>query len=258
MAEPKKWIPQFIKFPLWYIFKAPQRKLNPASVLLDFLGILLFPFAYIAGFLIPLKPISICVGIYNRSNLFLKHFVTSLANAKNLDLIELSVADCGSNDVHDLETEIKKIYSGKLVFSCINEPFARAKSFNRAVKQSNNSKIFNCDADFSIPQNIVRLVNCYTLFNMAWFPIVFYLYKDKPAVVKAGNGHWMQWGGKGIMACNKKAFYKVGMLNEQYTTWGYEDEELWQRFHKHGYIVFRNRCKGLIHFWHPSLNPKYQ
>ncbi len=258
MFEPKKWIPQFIKFPLWYIFKAPQRKLNPASLLLDFLGIVLFPLAYIASFLIPLKPISICVGIYNRSDLFLKHFIASLAHAKNAHLIELSVADCGSTDVNALDVEIIKSYTGKLVYSSINEPFARAKSFNRAVKQCHNSKIFNCDADFSIPQNIVRLVNCCTYLNMVWFPIVFYLYKDKPAIVNAANGHWMQWGGKGIMACNKKAFINVGMLNEEFTTWGYEDEELWQRFHKQGYIVFRNRCKGLIHHWHPSLNPKYQ
>ncbi|MFN4083859.1 MAG: glycosyltransferase family 2 protein [Bacteroidia bacterium] len=257
MVEPKKYIPQFIKFPLWYLFKSPQRKINPYSVFYDLFGIFLAGFLSVFKFY-KLKPISICVGIYNRSDLFLKYFIPSLAKASKQHLIELSVLDCGSNDIEDLENEIKKLYKGKLIYKTIKQPFSRAFAFNIAVKQSTNSKIFICDADFSIPENIVDLVNRFTQFGCIWFPIVFYLYKNKPPEYAKKNGEWMLWGGKGILACNKHHFFKVGMLDEKYKQWGFEDEDLWLRFHKQKFVVIRTRCKKLLHHWHKSLNPKYQ
>jgi len=254
----KKRIPQFVKFPLWYLFKAPQRKLGWHTLLNDITGILLFLFYQLLAPFVKLKPISICVGIYNRSDMFLDYFIPSLLKVKHLQFVELSIFDCNSDDKDDLLLAIKKKYHGSLVFNSEPINFSRAKSFNKAVKQSKHQKIFICDADFSIPDNIVTLVNLYTLFNTIWFPIVFYLFKDKPAIVHTANGQWMQWGGKGLLACNKKEFIKIGMLNEDYTSWGFEDEDLWQRFHQKKYIIIRNKCTGLLHHWHPSKNPKYQ
>lgn len=242
---------------MWYVFKAPQRKFGIQTLYNDLKGIGIFIFRN----LLPkktLKPVSICVGIYNRSETFLTNFLPSLSAIEYLKDVELSVFDCGSTDIENLEENITRIYKGKLTYRVEPISFSRAKAFNQAVGQSNHELIFICDADFSLPSNLVQQVNNLTGFKEVWFPIVFYLYKDKPAIVNSNNGEWMQWGGKGILACTKKAFNEVGKLNEKFTTWGYEDEELWERFHKKGYVVIRNRCKGLLHHWHPSLNPKYK
>ena len=253
----KKYIPQLIKFPLWFLFKAPQRKLGSYTLWLDLKGIIIYFFQTLNPKR-DLAPISICVGTKNRSKIFIRNFVRSLNNCKHAHLIELSVFDCNSNDVPDLEALIRKEFGGKLIFKSENLPFTRAIAFNKAVLQSTNDLIFICDADFTIPENIVGMVNKFTNSQQVWFPIVFYLYKNKPEFYSKKNGEWMIWGGKGILACQKKDFLKIGMIDETFIGWGGEDEELWQRFHKNRYVVIRNRCKELLHHWHPSENPKYK
>lgn len=250
-------IPSKYKFPLWFLLKSPQRKLGYQTLWQDMKGIALFCVMRFWPWM-PMQPISICVGLKNRSPLFLDKFVDSLAKCKNQKLIELSVFDCGSDDIEDLEAKIRERFSGKLVFRQEEMPFSRAASFNKAVIQSHNELIFICDADFSIPKQIVSMVNRYTLFHAVWFPIVFYLFKNKPEVFGKENGEWMQWGGKGILACQKSDFLKVGMLDERFVEWGGEDEELWLRFYRNGYAIIRNREKQLLHHWHPSHNPKYK
>jgi hypothetical protein len=257
VMNPKTYIPQPIKFPLWYITKAPQRKLGLYTLFLDIKGIFQFLIFSIIPATSP-KPISICVGIKNRSDIFLKNFIQSLNNCKNLHLIELSVYDCKSTDIPDLETAIRNNFKGNLIFKSEDIPFSRAKAFNKSVLQSTNNLIFICDADFSIPSNIVSLVNKFTKFNSIWFPIVFYLYKNKPEFYSKSNGEWMQWGGKGILACQKVDFLKIGMIDETFIQWGGEDEELWLRFHKNHYTIIRSKNKKLLHHWHPSENPKYK
>jgi len=250
----KSKLPQWIKYPLWWVFKAPQRRFGVQSLLLDLKGIALRYF--------PIKPkpqrLSICVGLYNRSDIFLKHFLPSLAKCSNAPLIELSVFDCGSNDCVSLEAEIRARYQGNFVFTSESHTFSRSFAINKAVQQCSNELIFLCDADFSLPENIVELCTNNSRNNSFWFPIVFYLYKNKAAVFNSKNGEWMLWGGKGLVACSKSNFEDVGALNEAFTEWGREDEEFWLRCHQHKKIVIRNKCKGLLHHWHPSLNPKYK
>lgn len=174
------------------------------------------------------------------------------------NLIELSVFDCDSNDVPNLELEIRKIWKGKLVFSTKKNQFTRSYAFNKAVEQSHNNVLFICDADFSMPIDLVLSCNKYTLGRLVWFPIVFYLYKNKPNVYNKAHGEWMQWGGKGILACKRKYFNQVGGYDESFTSWGQEDDDLWKKFYKARCCVIRYRERGLLHHWHPSLNPKYQ
>jgi glycosyltransferase involved in cell wall biosynthesis len=248
---------QYIKFAFWFVFKSPQRKFGYLSVWQDIVGI--FAYLCLKDFsLFKLKPISICVGIHNRSDLFLNHFLPSLLSTQHLDSIELSVFDCQSDDIIDLEIEVRKIWKGKLVFKSENIPFSRSAAFNKAVKQSQNKILFICDADFSLPSDLVIKCNKFTLGKLVWFPIVFYLYKNKPNVFDEKHGEWMQWGGKGILACKRKYFDNIGGLDESFKTWGKEDDDLWMKFYKARNYVIRSREKGLLHHWHPSLNPKYQ
>ncbi len=249
---PKQW-----KYPLWWLFKSPQRNFGSQTLRQDLSALLSFCFYRFFRFK-KLHRISICTGIYNRSGTYVNCFLNSLDNVKHQHLIELSVFDCGSIDVVNLENEIRNNWNGELVFNNEKIKFSRAHSFNKAVEQSTSDIIFICDADMNIPEDIVSICNHYTSKTLVWYPIVFYLYKDMPPFISKDYGHWMQQEGKGMLACRKSNFLKVGKLNESFTEWGREDDELWERFMKNGYRIIRNRQEGMIHNWHPSNNPKYQ
>ncbi len=250
----KSKLPQWIKYPLWWVFKAPQRKYGFYTVISDLLALV----RTVNPFKPELTTISICVGLYNRSETFLQYFLPSIAQCENAQLIELSVFDCGSEDAVQLEQEIRLRFAGKVIFKSESHPFSRAFAFNKAVRQSSSELVFLCDADFSIPRDIVALCNNNTRNKAFWFPIVFYLYKNKPEHFSPKNGEWMLWGGKGLVVCPKDAFERVGALNEDFTKWGGEDEEFWLRCYKFKQMVLRTKCKDLLHHWHPSLNPKYK
>jgi hypothetical protein len=52
-------------------------------------------------------------------------------------------------------------------------------------------------------------------------------------------------------------FINIGKLNENFTTWGGEDNDLWKRFHQDDFVVIRNRERGLFHHWHETHNRKF-
>jgi hypothetical protein len=253
----KSHIPNKWKYPLWYIFYAPQRDISGGSLLRDLQGIAIYLFRKIFAKK-HLQPITICTGISNRSAQYLQHVVESLQHIQHQNLITLSVFDCNSDDVQNLETEIRKYWKGELVYQKQPIAFSRAHSFNQAIAQAPTSIVFASDADMSLPTDLVHLCNQYTGKKIVWFPICFYLFKNKPANIDPQNGVWEQYGGKGMFAAHKSGFEKVGQYDEQYTTWGQEDTDLWERFHKNAYIIIRNRQPGLMHHWHHTLNPKYR
>lgn len=252
----KKFIPNSIKYPFYYLLKAPQRGFSSNSVYRDLKGIgvyiwySLFPFK-------TLKPITICTGIYNRSDNYLNYLLQSINECNNKDLITLSVFDCNSNDVENLELEIRKLWNGKLIFNSENINFSRSYTFNKAVKQSETELIFICDADLSLPKNIVTYCNFFVGSKRVWYPIFFFLYKNKPKTVSKVTGEWELYGSKGMLACLKKDWDLIGGLNETYVNWGNEDTELWERFHKSQFTIVRNKTK-IFHHWHQTHNPKYE
>lgn len=252
----KKNIPNNIKYPFYYLFKAPQRSFAPTSIYYDLKGICIYIWYTLFPFK-KLKSITICTGIYNRSNNYLNHLLQSINCAKHQHLITLSVFDCQSTDVANLENEIKKIWKGKLIFNSENIKFTRSYTFNKAVSQSQTDIVFICDADLSLPKNIVESVNFYTTKNRVWYPIFFFLFNNKPPVIAKQNGEWEQYGSKGMLSCLKQDWQAIGGLNETYTSWGNEDTDLWERFHKKGFTIVRNRAK-ILHHWHSSHNPKYK
>lgn len=255
-AALKKIIPNGFKYPFYFVFKAPQRTVASGSLYRDLKGIVIY-FWYSIFPLKKLEKITICTGIHNRSDNYLNHLLQSINDAKHQHLIELSVFDCNSNDVADLKTEIQKYWKGKLIFNTEAIKFSRSYTFNKAISQSETNLVFICDADLSLPENIVESVNFFTAKNQVWYPIFFFLYKNKPAVIAKQNGEWEQYGSKGMLSCLKEDWLAIGGLNETYTTWGNEDTELWERFHKNEYTIVRNRAK-IMHHWHSSYNPKYE
>jgi hypothetical protein len=257
MSKIKSLIPNSFKYPFWWLFKSPQRKLGWYTLYNDFKALLSYCF-YFFFKTKKLQRITICTGLYNRTDMYVNRLIESLNKAQHKELIELSVFDCGSDDVETIETEIRKKWKGGLKFTSEKVKFTRAYSFNKSIEQSSNEIIFICDSDMCVPENIVSLCNHYTSKKLVWYPIVFYVLKDNPPIISKEYGHWMQYGGKGMLACRKTEFNAVGKLNETFTEWGREDDELWERFMKSKYQIIRNRQHGLIHNWHESFNPKYQ
>jgi glycosyltransferase involved in cell wall biosynthesis len=253
----KNLLPNWLKFPFWYIFKSPQRQTGFKSVYLDFLGLLRFVLVQAIPFNKASK-LSICVGNLNRNEMILNYFLPSMNKLRYKENIELVLVDFGSENFDVLKEKLSKIWEGNLKIISLNEPFTRSRAINVAAAAAKEELLFIVDADFSMPRKLIEYCYRYTLGGSIWFPIVFYLYKNKPEVYGKGNGEWMQWGGKGIMAIHKAKFLKMNGLSEKFKSWGGEDEEFWMRCHQHGEVVIRSRCKELLHHWHPSFNPKYK
>jgi hypothetical protein len=253
----KKLLPHPIKHLLWYVFKSPQRQWSEGSLYRDIKGI-----CYLWYYRIfpprKLKPVTICTGLYNRSEQYVHVFLESLKNCHHKDLITLSVFDCGSDDIPHLQHAIQQHWDGPLVFQQEQVRFTRSYSLNKAINASPTSLVFICDADMSVPAHLVRWVNSYVSDNRAWFPICFFMFKNAPLNDPYSFGEWKKYDGTGMVGCTKEAFEAVGKFDEKYTVWGEEDTDLWMRFHKNTFVVIRNKQKGLLHHWHTSENPKYQ
>ncbi|MBX2984527.1 MAG: glycosyltransferase [Bacteroidia bacterium] len=234
-----------IKYPFWYLFKAPQRKLSKTALYLDLQGIAVYFFRFLSK-KSPLK-VSICVGISNRTQAFLEFFLPSLIALKNANQVELSLYDMGSVDFEKLESEIRNRWRGGLILNRTDDKFTRAKAFNKAVAQCSGDIVFLCDADMSLPPNLLNLIRKIIRPNIVWFPICF---ATAPAN-SSEKGKWLWYSAKGMVALMKSDFVQVGGLDEKYTDWGREDVDLWERCHQAGYVVIRQKLRGLVHHYHP-------
>ena len=240
----KRLLPKSLKQFLWFVFKAPQRKWIGFSTLVsDFK-------AWVSSRIKPnnLQAISICIGVKNRSDNLLNHVIPSLNACAHKDLIELSVFDCGSDDIPNLETEIRNLWKGKLVYTQLEQKFARSISFNAAVIQSTNPLTLVCDADMSLPIDILEKVNRYAGKHSAWFPQIWFTHQD-------GSGHFMSEG-TGIMASQRQQFLGFGGYDENITEWGKEDWLLFFEYYKNGVGCIRSKERDFVHHYHESLKPE--
>ena len=240
----KRYLPQGLKQFLWFVFKSPQRKHGGSLTLLtDFIGYFSILFNKKR-----LKPITICTGLKNRSNNYINILLESLNKCDHKDLIHLSIYDCGSNDVSNLLSSIQEKWKGEVTYETENIDFSRSYTFNKALKQSKTELLFACDADMELPSNLIELINKYVSNKSAWFPIPFHLDKNG----KDGN---YKMEGKGIFATTKEQLMKTGFYNEEFTSWGDEDWELFFRFYKNKIRPHRTWERKLIHHYHESARP---
>ena len=241
----KQFLPKRFKQFLWFVVKSPQRRwheLGYSTLFTDLKG-------WMSTRKKPstLQPITICIGIKNRSNNLLNFVIPSINKAHHRELITLSVYDCGSDDVANLENEIKNLWKGKLIYQSQAQDFARSKAFNNAVKQAPEGLVLICDADMSLPSDIVNKVNQFVTPHSAWFPHVWYTNAD-------GSGRFYTES-TGMMASTKATFLHVGGYDETITTWGYEDWYLFFAYYKHHIACIRSNEREFIHHYHESLKP---
>ncbi len=241
----KKLLPPFIKQFLWRVFISPERKyVGWHTLWIDLMGRL-------SVFFKPtkLESLTICIGIKNRTENLLSLVIHSLKECENRDKITLSIFDAGSTDIENLELAIKKHWQGQLIYTKIQQPFTRSKTFNQAILQAETKLIMACDADIYLPKDIVKKVNTFTTHQTAWFPIVWWQNEDKQ------TGRFFTEG-TGIFSATKSNFIKAGMYDESIKEWGKEDWLLYFSFYKKGIACLRTKEKNMVHHFHSSLKPK--
>lgn len=196
------------------------------------------------------EKIAVCVPIRNRTHNLINHIIGSLNKCVFKDRIILSVYDCGSDDIDNLEDEIRKRWKGELVFTTEQVPFSKTYALNKAIKQSPTDRIFCCDADMTLPKMLVLMYDACVGPGVTWFPIYFSLYKDKPRRISPTNGWWRNEG-FGLMGVLRPDMEIIGGFDESFTKWGDEDTEIAERTLSNGLKMFRYNCWGLYHNWHP-------
>ncbi len=234
-----------IKYFLWKLFKSPERKwVGWSTLFTDFRSQL-----YSVFFMPKSKPITVCVGVKNRSNYLLQVLIHSLNQVHDKNNVALCVLDCGSNDVVDLHNEIKQKWDGNLIYHLHEQNFERSKVYNQLVNLSLNELVFICDADIQLPKDIVKKVNKYTNRFTSWFPILWWMNEDNV------TGKFFS-ASTGMLATIKSNFIKTGGYDESIKEWGKEDWLLYFEFYKSRISCRRTFEKEMIHHYHPSLQPK--
>jgi glycosyltransferase involved in cell wall biosynthesis len=196
-----------------------------------------------------MNKITICVGIKNRTKALMDCLIQSMNNCIDNDMLSLSIFDCGSTDIIDLENVIKQNWKGNLYFSKEDRKFSRSYAFNRAIEQCRTNYVFICDADISIPIDFVRKFRENVDICKTWFPICFSLLRGKEKIIDEDNNGWWREKGFGMVGIHKSTFNNSGNLNENFIKWGGEDNDLYNRVNG---IKIRENCIGLFHNWHPS------
>jgi len=243
----KRYLPNSIKESLHFWFKSDQRALGYFTIGLDALAWIRF---HISGKR-KLNPISICLGLLNRTDMVINELLPSIAKLYNLNLIHFTIVDCGSENLIKLRKELDRLMPNHYQIIETKQDFHRARVYNQAISMAKHEYFFATDADISLPENLVELVNKYVSNKIAWFPICFNLNKEAKS---KQDGNWLN-SGYGLFADSKYQFQKVGKYNEQYLSWGGEDKELFLNYYLHRRLVYRNKCNRLFHNYHDSLKP---
>jgi len=199
--------------------------------------------------------IAVCVGIRNRSKQLVDCLLLSLKRCAARKSIALSVYDCHSDDVPNLEVAIRKEWRGVLHYQNSPNQFTRSSAFNGAVRQCEEEYLFLCDADMTLPPDFVSQFTNNVNKNQIWFPICFNLKVNRPMIIHKSNGKW-RGRGFGILGIHRNKFEDTGSLPESFTSWGGEDTFFYTQCRG---VIIRERCKGLFHNWHDdSLDFKNQ
>jgi len=207
-----------------FCFKWPARKyLGMYTLWIDIRAV--FKRAFQKASSDNLKPVSVCVGLMNRSKAFKMQLLASL----------MQLADPS------------KI--GQLAYTKTDLPFTRSKIFNLAVQQSQHDLVFICDADIALPPQFLAQMNAYCRPYQAWFPEVMLL-------DEAGLPNRYCSEGVGMLGCLRYQFEDSKGFDEHIVEWGKEDWLLYFEFYKIGVAPFRTQEPLMQHAFHQSIKPE--
>lgn len=126
-----------------------------------------------------------------------------------------------------------------------NETFNRSKFLNIGIAQSDDPLFFCLDCDIIVPEDFDILLEDVLKYYDIFFPIC----------LNQDVNHKLKWrhAGLGLVGCKRESWEKYELSwNENRTTWGGEDTDLYNDCQTKGMKVARFWCPGLIHMWHPE------
>lgn len=145
---------------------------------------------------------------------------------------------------------ISCIHPSRYFVSTLNGPFNRSKYLNYGITSSKSEYIFCLDADIIIPKHFDSLVQDVLNYYDIFFPICLNEIKSK--TFKDVTYEWRH-SGLGMVGCKREVWNKFELKwNESRTTWGGEDNDLYNECVRKGMNIARFWCIGLIHQWHPE------
>jgi len=184
-----------------------------------------------------------------------QHVAALLQDIRRLQKVErcrVVVVDCQSDDA-DVAEVVKAAAIPATLVTLHGVPFNRGQCLNTGVASANIRKqdiVFFADADVRLPEDFAVLAFSVITPGTAWFPICYSLHRDKPMVVKAGNGWWRDRG-YGNCGFVKTDFCNIRQWNAKLCwRWGGEDTDIFKRAKRAGLRIIRKRVNGFYHSWH--------
>lgn len=185
--------------------------------------------------------ISVCTALMNRGA-HLTNLYQGLA--PQLAGHEWLVADFGSTDIELASLPALRVLPRTL-------PFHKTAALNQLAREARGERLFFLDADMLVPRDFLVQLQRRVSRKRAWFPICYSLHEGRPATQTAGHGWWRKtgFGNCGLLA---EDFHRLGGWDEQFRSWGKEDDDLYHRCRRHGITIQRERYEGFFHQWHPN------
>ena len=149
-----------------------------------------------------------------------------------------------------------------LLSESVSKPFSRSSNINMLHKMArSNSLLVVVDVDIIIHDFAISNIIRYVRPGTAYFPIIWSKYSQKSIQIaekflkikfpdmSKHTGLWRNFG-FGIFCIHHVDFSRVKM-NEQFTTWGGEDDDLYNRIKSETDIsIVREKDFGFEHEWH--------
>lgn len=225
-----------------------------------------------------MTPIYFCTVVHNRWQNFTR-LVRSIVEMHDL-ATGLSVFDWASTD-HPPINSSKDFLDvvgcwpeNNRVFYAVNENQS-SENINRSAARNTafslvdaapSDIVFFVDCDMVVPANMAQHIRSVVKHGVAYFPIPYSLYRDRPAVVNgsgpphnpgasSANGWWRKTS-NGNCAFTVSDFLSIGKWDERFgDRYGREDDDMSWRAHQ-SLSVVRDEIAGFFHHWHPAKTEK--
>ncbi len=161
--------------------------------------------------------------------------------------IELLVVDFGSDD-GDVAGMIKYLgFPARVV--PIRGPFNQNVGRNRGARDARGEIILQLDADMTVPATgFFSRIREVVKPGMAFFPICAKRVDEHGELISDIHIEL----GYGLSALTKRDIAKVGYWDEDFTAWGYDDNEFRDRLKRDTDIAITRSRVGVIHLYHPN------
>jgi glycosyltransferase involved in cell wall biosynthesis len=173
------------------------------------------------------------------------------------DDIEVIFVDYGSEpnisdqirELLDLFPKVKYVYNETRGW-----PWSRAHALNTGVQIAQSKFVFTADIDLVFSSSFLHTLSAEKSESKACFFPIYLLpenFSDWESIENNSSFDRTSNQGLGISLIPRKFFQIAGGYNEFFTIWGYEDNELQQRFARNNLFSEFRDIPIAFHQWHP-------